>query len=200
MATTKLPVLLALLLAGNGLAMGTLEVRAGYPARVYLGDELMGETPLVLSNIPAGAHRIQVEDPGTGQLRSYMFHVPSTVDVSKVLEVEDPAPAPGPVVLSSPAPVVRTTTVRYASPRVQTVAYGSCGPSRRISTRVGVGVGYPTAPYFPSRSGVERAKVHTRNTLLGLVAANQVLNDDSRDRKRYRNVGLGLTLLNEVLR
>jgi hypothetical protein len=173
------------------LALGTLEVRAPGGTRVYLGEELVGEAPLLLSRIPPGDHRVQIEDPTTGELRSFMFHAPASTDVIKVLEVDFPGPAAA--VPSTPEVMAEAPRPLVACPPVETEVVVRGTSPLPVP-------GYPTAPYFPGNPRFGRAQVHTRNTLLGLLAANQLLNDHSRDRKRYRNVGLGLTVLNELLR
>lgn len=172
--------LVAILLGSRSLwAEGTLEVVSSPPAEVYLDTERIGQTPLTASGVAPGDHELLIENPATGETKTYLFHVPRSVHVSKRIEV-DFGPAPGTVVyLPPPPPETRRV---WTSTQVH---YLPLPPP-------------PPPPHYPSRR--ERAKVHTRNTLLGLTVASQVMSGSHRDRKRFRNVGLGLTVLNELLR
>jgi hypothetical protein len=168
-------VLLALALVTGLRADGTVEVVSTPAANVYLDGELIGQSPLTASGIPPGSHEIGIENPSTGELKTYIFQSPKSISVAKRFEADFSATA--------------STTIVPAPP-----------PQRVVwtSTSTQPVVVSPAPP--PRRSNVERAKTHTRNSLLGLTVASQVMAGNSRDRKRYRNVGLGLTLLNEVLR
>ncbi len=60
------------------------------------------------------------------------------------------------------------------------------------------------APVYYGNNGrrdqVEKAKVHTRNGVLIAAAANELFNRNDRSKNRIRNIGLGLGVLNELLR
>ncbi len=196
--------LLALSLAQVSWAAGTLQLQAQTPTRIYLDSEFVGETPLVLSDLQPGSYRVQAEEGGKGELRTYMFHVPTRVNVTKVLDVT----ATAPVVTAPTQPVV------YTNPPVKQVVYAPAPAQPRPVVCATPRVNYTNPPrswgrtstYRPARantryrSKTERAKVHTRNAILGGLLANQTLTGNSRNRKRYRNVGLGLGLLNEIFR
>ena len=94
--------------------------------------------------------------------------------------VRPPAPCPVPVVYQEP--------VVYEQP----VACGHDDCSQGAC-------GYAAYPE-PRHDGVQRAKVHTRNTLLGLGLANEMMNDGDSSRRDVRKVSLGLLALNEILR
>ena len=111
----------------------------------------------------------------------------------RIYPVSQPAhcgvPVAAPVVYRRPRRVWSRST--YRAPPAVPVVYRS-PPSAPVV--------YQEAPITPRRSRVARAKTHTRNTFLGLTLASQIFTKNKRDRKRYRNVGLGLTNLNEILR
>jgi hypothetical protein len=204
------PLTLAFLIlctAGASLrAGGHLELRAQEPTRIYVDGEFVGETPLTLANMQAGDYQVQAEDPATGELRTFLFHAPQVADVRKTIQVDvaRTVTAPEPVVYQPP-PVTTTRQVVYTSPQpvyCPTPTYRRPSYRRpRTWTRSSTFVHPPTTTVRSGhRDQVQRAKVHTRNTLIGLTAASQVFTSNRRDRKRYRNVGLGLTLLNEIMR
>lgn len=203
MRTQAILVGLLAVLATGAQALGNLELRAPSPVRVHLDGEYVGETPLLLTNIQPGDHRVQAEDPVTGELRTYLFHSPTHATVSKVLDLAVSSPAPAPVVAPPPAPAPAPQQVVYLpQPRPAPVArpvpsYRTVSTAPRTWTRSRGAVAYPTNPHG---SQAQKAKVHTRNTLLGLTAATQIFTGNSRDRKRQRNVGLGLLALNEIFR
>lgn len=184
-------------------AGGHLELRAQTPTRVYVDGEYVGETPLTLANMQAGDYQIQAEDASTGELRTFLFHAPKVADVHKTIQVDlarnapMPAPEPAPVVYQPPA---QTRQVVYTSPQP---VYCPTPSYRRPRTWYSpTTVTHPPSRTYQSahRNQRARAKVHTRNALIGLTAASQVFTGNKRNKKRYRNVGLGLTLLNEILR
>lgn len=210
------PATLGLLLAAAACsslqAAGTLELQSPTPTRVYLDGDYVGETPLVLSQITAGEHQVQVEDPASGEIRTFLFHSPKSAHVHKVLDVSGGlAPVAVPVP-AEPVHDVRPVVYQPVPVPVSRPSKQVCRvPPRRHRShtwgRRATPVVYPQTPYVPSqpvsvqpRSRVEKAKVHTRNTLFGLGLANQLLNKNDRDRNRFRNVGLGLAALNEILR
>ena len=172
-------------------AEAKVEVRSDVPSRVYFDEELTGDTPLVLDNIPAGTHKIWIENAATGEIKVYAVLSPASVRVEKTVEATfQPSGTP-------PRQVVVLPEER--APRVWTTS----GPSYRVPRPVVYSTPVSTPVVVSStrtRSQKEKAKVHTRNTLLGLTAASQIFTGDKRDRKRYRNVGVGLTVLNEILR
>ena len=191
--------------ASAALAGGHLELRADTPTRIYVDGEFVGETPLTLANMQPGDYQVQAEDPATGELRTFLFHAPQVADVHKTIDVDVGRSVAQPVPVQEPAPVVYqpppTTTrqVVYTSPRpvyCPTPSYRrprTWGTSTTVTHRPATTVRRP-------RSQRERAKVHTRNTLIGLTAASQIFTKNKRDKNRFRNVGLGLTVLNEILR
>lgn len=194
---------LALLAAGWARAEGTLDVVSSVPTRIYLDGEYVGEAPLRLSGIAAGDHQVQAESPTTGEVRTFRFHSPTNAHVEKRLDVDQGA-------LAAPVPAtVLVPRSDFRRVRTVTVAAPTCvvSPPARVwaPTRSTWNSGpsysspvvYAEAPYRTRR---ETAKVHTRNALLGATLASQVFTDNSRDRKRFRNVGLGLTVLNELFR
>lgn len=208
--------LAAFLVATAGaFAAGSVDVRAEGPARIYLDGEYVGEAPLRLSGIAAGDHNIQAEDPTSGEVKTYFFHAPSGASVHKEILVGFGAgvtatPLGPPVVVpAQPTAVVQTVAApaycppawgrRRAYHRPARVAYTPvAAPVAYTSTQI---VAQPAPVYAPRRrSNRERAKVHTRNTLLGLTAASQIFGGSKKTRVRSRNIGLGLTLLNEILR
>jgi len=204
------------LAAAPVLAEGTVDVQTRIAARVYLNGEYVGDAPLRLSGIVPGDHSLQIESPVSGEVKTYFFHSPDGAHVQKTLQIDfdeaAPEPEPEPVVVPQPA---SATTVAYCpAPRGWGQRYGyRPQPVRRVrhvrrvhpatvtSTVVGTPPIVAGSPAFGRHgSQKQRAKVHTRNALLGLTAASQVFTKDRRDRKRFRNVGLGLTVLNEILR
>ena len=184
-------------------AGGHLELRAQAPTRIYVDGEFVGETPLTLAHMQAGDYQVQAEDPSTGELRTFLFHAPKVADVHKTIQVDVarsvtmPSPEPAPVVYQPPP---QTRQVVYTSPQP---TYCPTPSYRRPRTWYSpTTVSHPPSrTYRPThRNQRQRAKVHTRNALIGLTTASQVFTKNRRDKKRYRNVGLGLTLLNEILR
>jgi hypothetical protein len=190
------------MMAGSALALGNVELRSLTPARVLLDGQYIGETPIILSDVQAGDHQIQVENPSTGELKTYLFRSPANVTISKVIDasfavpvqqvttVVQPAPQPVQQVAVLPQPVL--SPVYRPTPSYRTVRYSPPRTWNRGS------VSYPTTTPHSSRR--QKAKVHTRNALLGIVGATQIFGGNHRDRKRQRNVGLGLLALNEILR
>ncbi len=104
---------------------------------------------------------------------------------------------PPPVVVHRPPPVIvhRPPPVVVAPPPV--VCEVPAPPPPPVCTIPEIVVPVP-APQ--PRTQVEKAKVHTRNTLLALGLANEALNDGGKDKVRVRNASLGLLVLNELLR
>ena len=185
--------LLASLLATSALAGGVVEVRSTTPSRVFLSGEFVGDTPLRLSQLAPGDHEIQIEDGASGEVKTFFFHSPTSATVEKTIEADFgrtllPAPAPQ----QAPVAVRRVVHVPAAPARCATPRTWGTTTYRRV---------VPASGYYgPHGSRQQRAKVHTRNTLGALTVASQVFTGNSRDRKRYRNVGLGLGFLNEILR
>ncbi len=188
--------LLALLAASAASAEGTLDVVSSVATRIYLDGEYVGEAPLRLSGIAAGDHQVQAESPTTGEVRTFRFHSPTNAHVEKRLDVDQgalgaPVPAPAAVV------VPRTSLRRVRTVAVPAPTCVVSPPVRVVAPAYSSPVVYTEAPIRTRR---EVAKVHTRNALLGATVASQVFTGNGRDRNRYRNVGLGLTLLNELFR
>lgn len=183
--------------ASSAFAAGTLDVQADRPTRVYLDGEFVGETPLTLSDMQPGSYQIQAENPTSGELKTFVFHSPTRAHVRKTLDVSFVAAAPPQVVVAPPPPVKRVVYKPRPVACPTPVGYPSYNTAR-VWGRTGVAT---TRTSYPAvRTQREKAKVHTRNALLGATLASQTFTGNRRDRKRYRNVGLGLTLLNEILR
>lgn len=190
----------ALMLGSSALAGGTVDIQSSLAARVYLDGEYVGEAPLRLGQIAAGDHQIQVEDVSTGEVKTYMFHSPSRAHVQKTIHVDFAGPAVVAAPPPPPAQVVYVPPPRRPAPRPVVVSGPVC--TTPVASRSWAYRSARSAPPVvrghPSRRA--KAKVHTRNALLGATVASQVFTKSGRDRKRFRNVGLGLTVLNEILR
>lgn len=173
--------LLAALVAAPAFAGLNLDVRSDMSARVHLNDEVVGVTPIILKDIQPGSHRVSIEHPGTGELRTYSVLSPRSATVVKILWAgfQPGTVAPPDAVSLAPAPMY---SMRSGAP-----APVAAPPP-------------PPAPPPQAQRSETRGKTHTRNTLLGLTAASQIFGGKKRDRVRQRNVGGGLILLNEMIR
>ncbi len=175
---------LALLLLASPLTAGlNLDVRSDEPCKVYLGDEYLGDTPLILKDVVPGAHRVIFESVRTGERKEFAAYSPSVATTEKVLYAKFlPHSVPPALETLQPAPVY----VPVARPPA---------PRRWETSTV-----QPVAISEPPPRKESRGKTHTRNTLLGLTAASQIMNQDKKDKVRQRNVGAGLIILNELFR
>jgi hypothetical protein len=96
------------------------------------------------------------------------------------------------VVVQQPAPS-RTVVMRRPAPRTVVVHEPAPAPVLTTPPIVATSTG-------GHGSRVQKAKVHTRNTLLALTAANELRSRSDRGKKDARAVGFGLLALNELLR
>lgn len=79
---------------------GSLDLFTNEPADVYLDGAKIGTAPFVFGDLPAGRHRLYVEQPG-------FFKSPErelTIEKGKVASVSEPIPAGGTIVVSSAQP------------------------------------------------------------------------------------------------
>jgi serine/threonine protein kinase len=89
-------VLVVLLSRGHG----ALDLFTNEPADVYLDGTKIGAAPFIFNNLPAGTHRLYVEQPGF--YRSAEREV--RIEKGKVVSVAEPIPDGGTIVVSSATP------------------------------------------------------------------------------------------------
>lgn len=185
--------LLALALASTAAADARVQVSADVPAEVRVNGEFVGNTPLRVTGLAPGLHRIDLRDPASGQGQSFQVRSPRTATVEKSLHGTFYTARRAPAVTYSyaPAPVVH-----LASPVVVPARPAYC-PTPAYTGYRSHGYGYGYGRHGSRR---QRAKVHTRNGLLGFTAATHVIGGHRKGGRRLRNMGLGALLLNEVLR
>lgn len=155
-----------------------LDIRSDRPSRVYLANQYLGDTPLLLRNLKPGNHQILIEDLSTRETRTYLIPSPEEVLVERVLDVRwsvaGGLPQPRPVALAPvPVPVPAPVVVQPPAPSPVPV---------------------------PQERAESLGKTRTRNVLLGATVMTQILTGNKRDRQHQRNVGLGAIGLNEILR
>lgn len=183
---------IALMFATRGFADTDVNVTANAPTLVLLDGQPVGQAPLQIRNLPRGQHTVQVQLIGTSQTRVYpvkgrrrdhreAINVvwPRSVVVVPGGRPYGPRPVVvqgAPVVVAQPAPVI----VQQAPPPVVVAAP-------------------PPGVVVQAYDPVERAKVRTRNTLVGAAVANELLNKGN-SKSLIRGLTVGGALVNEVAR
>lgn len=145
------------------LAGASVQVSSDSPARVYVGGELVGETPLTLQNLRSGSHDVRLEDIRTGEVKTYRIHSPRNVDVLRSLEARFGSAGVAGAGTCEPAVIGRTTL----APRRSTVirpfqtaplAYGGI-PSAYVQQST-----YPSGPLLGYRGG---GSIHSYRSPVG---------------------------------
>jgi hypothetical protein len=92
-------------------AGGTLEVRGGTGAVVYLDGNPVGTAPLKLAQITGGYHQLKIQLPGAGEERVQNLFFPNRSSVDRIVDLPGaqlttaPAVAPAPPVVTAPGTV-----------------------------------------------------------------------------------------------
>ena len=148
-----------------------INLEANSPARVLFDGEEVGQTPTTIRDVAPGFHEVRVQSIATGEVRAYDLYAPRTAVVRKDIAIQfDGVPAEP---LGDDAPPV--------DPEAQAQADAEAAEAAKLAR------------------SKEREKVRTRNTLLGVAAANELLNRGS-SKKAMRGVSLGGALLNELIK
>jgi serine/threonine protein kinase len=79
---------------------GSLEIFTNEPADVYLDGSKIGTSPFVFKDIPAGAHKLLVEQPGFYKSPERQVRI----EKGKVLSISEPIPDGGTIIVTSAQP------------------------------------------------------------------------------------------------
>lgn len=109
-----------LLVAGSLRAGGVAHVTADLPSHVRYHGEFVGTTPLVLSQLPAGDHVVQLEEPRSGRVQRFRFRTTGSAAVEH--RIQGRFGAGGAPVAAPAAPVV------YQAAPSRLVYAASCPP------------------------------------------------------------------------
>jgi serine/threonine protein kinase len=79
---------------------GSIEIFTNEPADVYLDNNKIGTSPFVFKDIPAGSHKLMVEQPGFYKSPERQVRI----EKGKVLSISEPIPDGGTIIISSAQP------------------------------------------------------------------------------------------------